>query len=116
MLLGEPLCRHHVRCRGLQLVLPTTDHAALASHHRLETIFRHFRGVVLFGGTNLGIEHVGAAKEFRFCGPWHQASHRYIGLLQFLPQRIGERIQKGLRAIVNSLVRTRHEARYRSRD
>jgi hypothetical protein len=36
MLLREPLCRHHVRCGGFQLVLPATDHTAFASHYRRE--------------------------------------------------------------------------------
>src|SRR5205823_12111589 len=53
MLLREPLRRHHVRCGGLQFVLPAADHTAFASHHRLESIFRNFGRVILLGGTHL---------------------------------------------------------------
>jgi hypothetical protein len=50
MLSRQRLCRHHVGGCGLQLILPAAHDAALARHHRLETILRHLGRVTLFLG------------------------------------------------------------------
>jgi hypothetical protein len=57
----------------------------------------------------------------RHLGFWVSRTHHDFGPIdslvaeflrrQFLPQRIGKRIKEGLGAIVDSLVRARHEAR-----
>ena len=73
----------------MQLVQPTADHVALASHHRVKAILGDLGRVVLLVRADLRVLQVGAVEELGFRRPGHQTGHRHACVLQFVPD--GER-------------------------
>src|SRR5262249_50261581 len=83
---------------------------ALTLHHGGEAGPGDPCRIVLFFLSNLGIEHVGTFEELSFSCARHQACDRYVSVLQFIPQREREGIEKRLGAAVDRLERARHKA------
>src|SRR5689334_13101794 len=116
MLLGQHGVGHQVGERRTQLVGRARDHAGLALLHGLEAGLRHVGGIRLLFRAHLGVEHVGTREEVGVGGPRHQAGDRDARVLELVTQRVRERIDEGLGAVVHGLERAGHVARNRTGD
>lgn len=94
---------HDVRYCGAQLVLPTGDHLALASHHGVEACFRNHARIVLVLLADFCVHHIGTLEEVRFGGARHQACNADTAVDKLMPKGEGETVKECLAAIVDGL-------------
>jgi hypothetical protein len=108
--LGQRFCWGHIGHCRLQFVLPAGDDVALTLHHRLEAGLSDLHRIVLLLLPERGVEHVGSREELGLGRAGHQARDRYAGVLQSVPKREREGVNKRLGAAIDCLETAGHEA------
>ena len=110
VLFGEDARRRDAGNRGAHLVHAAADDVAVALHHGVEADLRDIGGILFLRLADLRVLHLGTLEEVGLGGTRHEAGHRDAGSFQLGAQRERERINEGLRPVVDRLIGAGHEA------
>jgi hypothetical protein len=88
----------------------------LAGHQGLEAVLGHLGRVVLVGLGDLGVVHAGPVEELGVGRPRLERGHGDPGVLELVPDGLGERLEEGLGGGVGGVVGTGHGGGHRGGD
>src|SRR5258706_10863302 len=90
------------------------DHASFAMHHGAEAGESNIERAVLLALPDAGVHHAGLLEERRLGCAGHEAGDGDAFVFNLMAKPIGEAVNEGFCAVIDSLVGAWHEARDRS--